>query len=137
MASIEIEAPNWIYREVTGGRQPDVLTVHPDYFLIEPGLGRFVYRLARRAAGKSTAKWAFKTIYERSGSTGTFKEFCRMMRRMIDANDLPEYDLREEDGQSGPLLLITRRTDAMELAAKDEPEAGGDEQENGENAAGV
>ncbi|XYA84313.1 hypothetical protein ACSTDD_27360, partial (plasmid) [Escherichia coli] len=81
--------------------------------------------------------WAFKTIYERSGSTGTFKEFCRMMRRMIDANDLPEYDLREEDGQSGPLLLITRRTDAVELAAKDEPEADGDEQENGENAAGV
>lgn len=60
-----------------------------------------------------------------------------MMRRMIDANDLPEYDLREEDGQSGPLLLITRRTDAVELAAKDEPEADGDEQENGENAAGV
>ena len=137
VASVEIEAPNWIYREVTGGRQPDVLTVHPDYFLIEPGLGRFVYRLARRAAGKSTAKWAFKTIYERSGSAGTFKEFCRMMRRLIDANDLPEYDLREEDGQSGPLLLITRRTEAVELAADDEPEPDGDEQENGKNAPGV
>ncbi len=44
-----------------------------------------------------------------------------MMRRMIDANDLPEYDLREEDGQSGPLLLITRRTDAVELAARTNP----------------
>ncbi|MDM3766476.1 replication initiator protein A, partial [Proteus mirabilis] len=83
---------------------------------------------------KSTAKWAFKTIYERSGSAGMFKEFCRMMRRLIDANDLPEYDLREDDGQSGPLLLITRRTDAVELAADDEPDPDGDERENGKNA---
>ena len=43
--------------------------------------------------------------------------------------------MREEDGQSGPLLLITRRTDAV--AAKDEPDVDGDEQENGENAPGV
>ena len=139
VARVEIEAPNWIYREVTGCRQPDVLTVHPDYFLIEPGLGRFVYRLARRAAGKNTAKWAFKTIYERSGSTSTFKEFCRMIRRLINANDLPEYELYEEDGQSGPLLLITRRTSAFEQKAKDKPEADSDdhEQKGHNNIPGV
>lgn len=130
VSSIEITAPNWIYREVTSGAKPDVLTVHPDYFLIEPGLGRFVYRLARRAAGKTDAKWAFKTIYERSGSAGSFKEFCRMMRKLIEANDLPEYALQEEPGQKGPLLLITRRSNAPVL---DEPEsddgAASDEQE--------
>lgn len=123
VSSVEIEAPNWIYREVTGGKKPDVLTVHPDYFLIEPGLGRFVYRLARRAAGKSTAKWAFKTIYERSGSAGSFKEFCRMMRRLISSNDLPEYDIREEEGQIGPLLLINRRSSAPQPEAEAEAEA--------------
>ncbi|HGC8067022.1 TPA: replication initiator protein A [Yersinia enterocolitica] len=132
VSSIEITAPDWIYREVTSGAKPDVLTVHPDYFLIEPGLGRFVYRLARRAAGKTDAKWAFKTIYERSGSAGSFKEFCRMMRKLIEANDLPEYALQEEPGQKGPLLLITRRSNAPVL---DEPEpesddgAASDEQE--------
>lgn len=109
VASIEIEAPNWIYNEITAGARPDVLTVHPDYFLIDLGLGRFVYRLARRAAGKTQAKWAFKTIYERSGSTGTFKEFCRMMRSLIAADDLPEYSLKMVDGKMGPLLLITLR----------------------------
>jgi plasmid replication initiation protein len=109
VATIEIEAPNWIYNEITTGPKPDVLTVHPDYFLIDLGLGRFVYRLARRAAGKTRAKWAFRTIYERSGSTGTFKEFCRMMRKLIDANDLPEYVLKEVAGKSGPQLLIRSR----------------------------
>lgn len=118
VASIEIEAPNWIYNEITSGPRPDVLTVHPDYFLINLGLGRFVYRLARRAAGKNQAKWAFETIYKRSGSTGTFKEFSRMMRELIAANDLPEYLLKEVAGQVGPLLLITRRDAAEAISGE-------------------
>jgi hypothetical protein len=38
---IEIELADWMYREITEGKNPDVLTVHPDYFLIDPGIGRF------------------------------------------------------------------------------------------------
>ncbi|HEJ2440541.1 TPA: replication initiator protein A [Burkholderia multivorans] len=119
VARVEIEAPNWIYREITEGKQPDVLTVHPDYFLIEPGMGRFVYRLARRAAGKGKAKWAFRTIYQRSGSAGTFKEFCRILRKLIVADDLPEYTLREEAGQSGPQLLMRHRSEAPDALLHD------------------
>jgi len=106
---LEIELADWMFREITEGKNPDVLTVHPDYFLIDPGVGRFVYRLARRAAGKGQAKWAFQTIYERSGSAGTFKEFCRILRKIIEINDLPEYFLTEEQGQAGPLLIMTHR----------------------------
>lgn len=83
--------------------------------MIEPGIGRFVYRLARRAAGKGEAKWSFRTIYERSGSTGQFKDFSRHLRKIIASNDLPEYDLREERGQSGPLLIMTYRNGAAPL----------------------
>jgi len=74
-----------------------------------------VYRLARRAAGKGEAKWSFRTIYERSGSTGQFKDFSRHLRKIIASNDLPEYDLREERGQSGPLLIMTYRNGAAPL----------------------
>lgn len=109
ISAVEIEAPQWVYQEIVDGKQPDVLSVHPDYFLIAPGIGRFVYRLARRAAGRGAAKWSFRTIYERSGSTGEFKNFSRHLRKIIAANDLPEYDLREEAGQSGPQLIMTHR----------------------------
>ncbi len=109
VSAVEIEAPQWIYQEIVGGKQPDVLTVHPDYFLIDPGIGRFVYRLARRAAGKGAAKWSFQTLYERSGSTGTFKKFCQNLRKIIERDDLPEYQLREAPGQSGPQLIRTHR----------------------------
>ena len=109
LASVSIELPQWVYDEVVEARAPGVLTVHPEYFLIEPGIGRFLYRLARRAAGKTRAKWSFQTIYERSGSTGTFKKFTFTLRGLIETNDLPEYILTEEKGQSGPLLLMTHR----------------------------
>jgi plasmid replication initiation protein len=107
--SVEIEIPNWIYREVVESKKPDVLTVHRDYFLIDHGTGRFIYRLARRAAGKTNAKWAFQSIYERSGSAGTYKEFCRTLRKLISANELPEYDLAEVKGLGGPNLIMTYR----------------------------
>ncbi|KVR98563.1 replication protein RepA [Burkholderia vietnamiensis] len=109
VASVEIEVPNWIYREVTEGKRPEVLKVHPDYFLIDPGIGRFVYRLARRAAGKGAAKWSFRTLYDRSGSRGTFKKFCFTLRKIIAADGLPEYLLQEEAGQTGPQLIMTHR----------------------------
>lgn len=109
IASVEIEAPEWIYREVIAGQIPKVLTVHRDYFLIDAGIGRYLYRLARRAAGQSNAEWSFRTIYERSGSTGTFKKFCFTLRKIIEADDLPEYALREIAGKDGPKLVMTLR----------------------------
>lgn len=117
---IEIKVADWMYREVTEGKNPDVLTVHPDYFLIDPGIGRFLYRLARRAAGKTSATWGFRTIYERSGSTSKFFEFSRMLRSIIKANDIPEYTLSEESGKMGPMLTMIHRAmeDALPSAAK-------------------
>lgn len=109
MAVVEIELPNWIYRQVVETNKPDVLTVHRDYFLIEQGIARFLYRLARRAAGKGRARWSFRTIFEHSGSTGSFKEFCRLLRGIIETDDLPEYALAEEQGQDGPVLTMTYR----------------------------
>lgn len=109
VAKIEIQIPEWIYTEVTKFTDPEVLTVHPDFFLIEAGMGKFLYRLARKAAGNGSAKWAFKTLYERSGSKGEFKEFCRLLRALIEVNDLPEYRLSEKEGKTGPMLVMTHR----------------------------
>ncbi|MBS1026322.1 replication initiator protein A [Gluconobacter cerinus] len=112
---IEIELADWMYREIADGKNPEVLTVHPDYFLIDPGIGRFVYRLARRAAGKTEAKWSFQTIYDRSGSSGTLKKFTENLRKIINSNNLPEYNIEEELGNSGPLLVMTYRNFSIRM----------------------
>nr|WP_249198684.1 replication initiator protein A [Gluconobacter cerinus] len=104
-----------MYREIADGKNPEVLTVHPDYFLIDPGIGRFVYRLARRAAGKTEAKWSFQTIYDRSGSSGTLKKFTENLRKIINSNNLPEYNIEEELGNSGPLLVMTYRNFSIRM----------------------
>lgn len=136
LTSVSIEVPQWLYNEVVEVKSPAVLTVHPEYFLIEPGIGRFLYRLARRAAGKARARWTFKLIYERSGSVGTFKEFCRILRKLIASNDLPEYTLAEVLGKSGPLLVMTHR-DALpdELPELPEDDDGADGNDVGDDVA--
>jgi plasmid replication initiation protein len=109
VATVEMEIADWIYEEVAVGSAA-VLTMHEDYFRIKDGIGRFVYRLARRSAGKTTATWKFKTLYERSNSTGEFKEFCRMLRKgILASNDLPHYDIVEVQGQDGPMIQMTHR----------------------------
>jgi len=118
---LEIEMSDWMYREITEGKNPDVLTVHHDYFLIDPGIARFVYRLARRSAGKDSAGWAFATIYERSGSTGPLKKFSFNLRKLIEANDLPEYHLSEGKGQKGPILEITHRDTLQTILPLESP----------------
>ena len=109
---VEIKIADWMYEEITRGSKPDVLTVHPDYFLHESGISRFLYRLARKAAGKDSAVWGFDLIFTRSGSTGSLKEFSRALRKIIEANDVPEYDLAEEPGQRGPKLRMIHRSQA-------------------------
>ena len=128
ISSVEIEAPKWIHKQIVEGRQPDVLTVHPDYFLITLGIGRFIYRLARRAAGKSHAQWSFRKLYERSGSTGDFKKFTYTLREMVAANDLPEYTLAKRGGKVGPLLVMAHR-DALPDELPELPEDDGAEDE--------
>lgn len=123
ISSVSIGIPTWIYEEVTASKRPDVLAVHPDYFLIEPGIARFIYRLARRAAGKGEASWGFSTLYERSGSTGEFKKFCWTIRKIIKANDLPEYSLQEQTGKEGPILVMTNREAVAAEAALEEEES--------------
>jgi plasmid replication initiation protein len=113
--SVEIKVADWMYKQITQGTTPDVLTVHPNYFLIEPALGRFLYRLARMAAGNNYAWWGFSTLYERSGSPGEVKEFNRNLRSLIAVNDLPEYHLEEKPGKEGPVLVMTHRDSADHL----------------------
>ncbi len=114
VTEVEIVIPSWIYDEVVKTEKPEILTMHRDYFLLEGGIARFLYRLARRAAGRTSAEWLFRTLYERSGSTGTFKEFSRSLRTLIQTNELPEYMLSEISGKGGPLLQMTYRGTILE-----------------------
>lgn len=103
---VEISIPDWIYESVIKVGNPDVLTVTEDYFLISSGMSRFLYRLCRKAAGNSEARYSFRTIWERSGSTRAFFKFSFELRQIIQDNCIPDYLLSEEDGKDGPILRM-------------------------------
>ena len=52
-----ITVPDWIYQAVVVDRS--VLAISPKYFEITSGIGRWLYRLARRHAGKQPNGWRF------------------------------------------------------------------------------
>lgn len=110
---IEITIPDWVYTSVVRNESNlPLLTLHQDYFLISSGLGRFIYRLARKAAGKNPAKYYVKEVYERSGSTQELRKFAYDLREFVtrtQAFPMPEFDLSLEEGRDGMLLHMTRR----------------------------
>ncbi|MFA1791647.1 replication initiator protein A [Xanthomonas campestris] len=118
VTEVEIVIPTWVYDEVVKTEQPEILTMHRDYFLLDGGIARFLYRLARRAAGRTSAEWLFRTLYERSGSTGTLKEFSRALRTLIQSDELPEYTLAEVAGKGGPMLKMTYRGNAEDAPGR-------------------
>lgn len=114
---VEIYIPTWVYDTVVREKGvPQILTLNPDYFLISLGLGRMVYRLARRAAGRNEARYSITEIHKRSGSPQALPQFTQMLKQLVAHSKLvpfPDYDLDLIEGQSGQLLRMHYRGEGM------------------------
>ena len=113
---IGITIPNWIFDGVTQHR--DVLAISPRYFELSSGIARWLYRLARRHAGKQAAGWRFtmKELHARSGSIQPLHQFARDVRHIVQDNSLPEYRLDLLRGQRGDeMVSIIRDPTKIEL----------------------
>lgn len=109
ISQVEIGIPNWIYDGIATRPKPTVLTYNPAYFRLDSGIARFIYRLARKAAGADEAAWNLRDLHYRSGSQGDYKKFSYLVRQHVAADDLPDYHLELKDGRNGPTLLMQRR----------------------------
>jgi len=85
---------DWLYQGIL--MEGGVLAIHPDYFRLTGGLERCLYRIARKHAGMQQSGWSctVATLHEKTGSDSTLKEFTRMLRKIVQADDLPEYHLK-------------------------------------------
>jgi plasmid replication initiation protein len=111
--TIEITIPDWVYTSVVRNEKKlPLLTLHQDYFLISSGIGRFIYRLARKSASTTPWKFYVKEVHRRSGSTQEFRKFAYDLREFVtrtQAFPMPEFDLSLEDGKDGAMLCMKRR----------------------------
>lgn len=97
-----ITLPDWLFEGIVG--RGGVLTIHEDYFLLTGGIERWLYRVARKHAGKQEIGWRFtmRQLHEKSGSAARFSDFAIDVRCVVQANALPEYELemhRNADGE--------------------------------------
>ncbi len=96
MVSVAVTLSDWLYRAVMS---KSVLTLSRDYFRLRKPLERRIYELARKHCGRQPG-WTVSvdTLLKKSGSASPRRVFRKMLRDMIDADHLPDYEMREEPG---------------------------------------
>ena len=96
----EIVIPEWLYSSVVDNKM--VLTIDDDYFSIKGGLERWLYMFGRKSTGHQQSSWTESTrnIYEKSGSLGSFSEFNRQIKNIIEKDNLVGYQIGRVDTHS-------------------------------------
>lgn len=120
MRIVRITLSEWLYELCC--TQGALLKTEQSYFELTSGLKRFLYRTARKHAGKNKDGWTFtvKTLYEKSGSEGSFKLFKNKIKKIVKKSNIPEYTLEwiEEDGKSSILFKRSMLYELDRLADK-------------------
>jgi plasmid replication initiation protein len=103
---MEFVLPDWFYRGVID--RTLVLAIDPAYFRLTGGLERWLYRVARKHAGRQPQGWRFDFahLHEKSGSLARRSDFALHLRRLILRQPLPGYWLLREIEDGRELLHI-------------------------------
>jgi plasmid replication initiation protein len=117
---IEITLSQWLYDGICA--KGSLLRVDPTYFELTSGLKRFLYRTARKHAGKRENGWTFTVegLYEKSGSERELKKFKSDLKIAVLENDIPEYSMEwiEKEGKSSVLFKRSTFHELDRLADK-------------------
>lgn len=119
--ALKITLSNWVYEGIVN--EKSVLTMHPSYFSITGGLERALYRIARKHAGDQEEGWTCRVsvLRDKTGSDSPPKEFNRMLRKVVEANSLPEYDVRfTKTADSSQAVHFIRRSAAERAVTRAE-----------------
>ncbi|MFC3060243.1 replication initiator protein A [Paenirhodobacter populi] len=96
MVSVAVTLSEWLFRAVLS---KSVLTLSRDYFRLRKPLERRIYELARKHCGRQESwRISVDTLLKKSGSASPRRVFRAMLREMIAAQSLPDYDIAEEPG---------------------------------------
>lgn len=97
--------PEWLYQGILG--KGGVLTIHEDYFLLTGGIERWMYRVARKHAGRQEHGWGFtmRQLHEKSGSLARLSDFAVDVRKVAAANTLPEYSTSLHKNEEGDEVI--------------------------------
>lgn len=101
---MEFVLPEWLYQGIVDRRL--VLAIDHDYFALTGGIERWLYRVARKHAGRQPNGWRFELrhLHAKSGSLARYSDFAIDIRAIARRQPLPGY-----------ALAIEHNADAIEL----------------------
>ncbi|MCI2401159.1 replication initiator protein A [Aliiroseovarius subalbicans] len=113
MTSVSVKLSDWLFRAVMS---KSVLTLSRDYFRLRKPLERRVYELARKHCGRQP-EWrvSVEVLLKKSGSASPRRVFRKMLRDMIAADHLPDYEMLEEPGD---IIRFARRGQVVEVGSR-------------------
>jgi plasmid replication initiation protein len=116
MVSVTVTLSDWLFRAVLS---KSVLTLSRDYFRLRKPLERRIYELARKHCGRQP-NWhvGLATLHKKAGSTAPIRVFRAAVRKMIQANHLPDYEIIEEPGD---IIRFSRRGQVIEPGSAPQP----------------
>ncbi|KSB91687.1 replication protein A [Caulobacter vibrioides] len=90
---MEFILSDWFYRGVVD--RSLVLSIDPAYFRLTGGIERWLYRVARKHAGRQPGGWVFEIahLHAKSGSLARVSDFALDLRRIAARQALPGYRL--------------------------------------------
>jgi len=114
---MEFVLPDWFYQGVLDRRL--VLTIDPAYFALTGGIERWLYRVARKHAGRQRPGWRFdlRHLHAKSASLARFSDFALDIRRIVARQPLPGYALALERDARGQQLLHMRPVETLWTSA--------------------
>jgi len=109
-----ITLSSWLYEGLM--RERALLTLSPDYFLISGGLERAIYRIGRKHAGDQPDGWTCRlnVLHEKTGSDSPLKQFTYLLKKIVQADSLPDYQLSFVNAANGAPAVHFVRRDAAE-----------------------
>ena len=87
---------------------------------------RAIYRIARKHAGDRPKGWTCRVslLHDKSGSESPLKQFNYMLKRIVEANALPDYELSfVSTNDNAPAVHFVRRGAAERAQVKADLEA--------------
>jgi plasmid replication initiation protein len=111
LTSLEVTLSDWFYNSILGNA---VLTIDKDYFRLRKPTERRLYELARKHCGNQTA-WKIKldNLKVKLGTTSEMKLLRFNIKKIIETNHLPEYNISIEDD----VVMFTRKSPPKEHKA--------------------
>jgi plasmid replication initiation protein len=103
---MEFVLPEWFYQGVLDRRL--VLAIDSAYFALSGGIERWLYRVARKHAGRQRDGWRFELrhLHAKSASLARFSDFALDIRRIVARQPLPGYRLALERRDRRELILM-------------------------------